>query len=222
MDYKVAWNRAALAGAREAILTGSTDESFERLGEAAAGIIQRYLRGGDVVLDIGCGVGRVERYLAPHVSELWAIDVSGEMIQRARERLAGLKNVHLREIDNDEFLRAFDSASFDLVFSFLVLQHLEKEDAFLYLRDARRVLKAGGVLVAQFPNYLSPEYTRAFGQEADVKQRSPGRVRVYTESEVRHTLAVLGLEVIDLWLAGGESGIAEIFGSARKGQDSAL
>ena len=68
MDYKAAWNREARAGAREAILTGSTDESFERLGEAAAGIIRRYLRGGDVVLDIGCGVGRVERYLAPHVS----------------------------------------------------------------------------------------------------------------------------------------------------------
>ena len=52
---------------------------------------RRYLRGGETVLNIGCGVGRVERYLAPRVGELWAVDVSGEMIRRARERLAGTR-----------------------------------------------------------------------------------------------------------------------------------
>ena len=30
-----------------------------------------------MVLNIGCGVGRVDKYLAPRVRELHAIDVSG-------------------------------------------------------------------------------------------------------------------------------------------------
>ncbi|MGH9367569.1 MAG: class I SAM-dependent methyltransferase [Thermoanaerobaculia bacterium] len=216
-DYKAAWNEAARADAHDAILTGSTAESFERTGESDAAMIRRYLpaRGG-VVLNIGCGVGRIERYLAPHVAQMHAVDVSGEMIARARERLAGLSNVSLRETGNDEFLRGFESDRFDLVFSFLVLQHLSKEDAFLYLRDAFRVLKPGGVLFIQFPNLLSPEYTRAFTEGADVKHRSPGRVRFYTEVEVRHLLAVLGFQVAELWLASGERGDTEIYAAARK------
>lgn len=217
LDYKTAWNQAARADAHDAILTGSTAESFERTGEADAKIILRYLRTSDaVVLNIGCGVGRVERYLASHVGELHAVDVSGEMIARARERLAGLPNVHLKETANDEFLGSFEPERFDLVFSFLVLQHLAREDAFLYLRDAFRVLKPGGVLFVQFPNLLSPEYTRAFVEGVEVRQRSPGRVRFYTEVEVRHILAVLGFEVAELWLASGQRGDNEIYAAARK------
>jgi SAM-dependent methyltransferase len=89
-----------------------------------------------------------------------AVDVSGRMIARARERLAGLPNVRLREVGNSEFLSSFEAERFDLVFSFLVLQHIAREDAFLYLRDAFRVLRRGGTLLTQFPNLLSPR-TRA-------------------------------------------------------------
>jgi SAM-dependent methyltransferase len=217
LDYKTAWNQAAVADAHDAILAGSTAESFERTGQTDAAMIRRYLRGADArVLNIGCGVGRVERYLAPHVAELHAVDISGEMIARARERLAELPNVHLREIGNDEFLRAFDNDRFDLVFSFLVLQHLAREDALLYLRDAFRILKPGGVLFVQFPNFLSPEYTRAFLEGAEVRERSPGRVRFYTEVEVRHLLGILGFEIAELWQASGERGDTEIYVAARK------
>ena len=216
-DYKAAWNLAARADAHDAILTGSTAESFEATGQSDAEMVRRYLRGPEaIVLNIGCGVGRVERYLAPHVAEMHAVDISGEMIARARERLAGLGNVHLKEIGNADFLSSFESDRFDLVFSFLVLQHLEREDAFLYLRDAYRILKPGGALFVQFPNFLSPEYTRAFLESADVTDRSPGRVRYYTEVEVRHTLSVIGFEIAELWITSGERGDTEIYVAARK------
>jgi SAM-dependent methyltransferase len=217
LDYKSAWNQAARQDAQDAILTGSTAESFERTGETDAAMVRQYLRGRDaVVLNIGCGVGRVERYLAPHVAQLHGVDISGEMIARARVRLADFPNVHLREIGNAEFLIGYEAERFDLVFSFLVLQHLEREDAFHYLRDAYRILKPGGVLFLQFPNFLSPEYTRAFLAGADVAARSPGRVRFYTEVEVRHLLAVLGFQVAELWLASGERRDTEIYVAARR------
>ncbi len=147
----------------------------------------KYLRGGDAVLNIGCGVGRVEKYLAPRVREMWSIDISGEMIRRAEKRLAGLPNVHLREVGNREFLSSFGAGTMDVVFSFLVLQHIEREDAFLYLRDAHRVLKPGGRLFTQFPNLLSPGYTRAYVENAEAFPRSAGpRARVHRgRSEAR-------------------------------------
>ncbi len=215
-DYKSAWNSAAVADAHDAILTGASPEDFERTGQSDAALLGRYLRGGEVVLNIGCGVGRVDKYLAPRVRELHAIDVSGDMIQRARARLEGLPNVHLREVGNKEFLSAFDSGRFDLVFSFLVLQHLEREDAFLYLRDAARVLKPDGWLVTQFPNFLFPAYTRGFIDSAGARPRGPDRVRAYTEPEVRHILATAGFAVADLWYGGHHDQPAEIYVAARK------
>jgi len=214
--YKAAWNSAARADAHDAILTGATPERFEESGRGDAERVRRWLRGGDAVLNIGCGVGRVERYLAPLVGELWAIDVSGEMLARARKRLEGLPNVHLREVGNDEFLRSFEDERFDVVFSFLVLQHLEKEDAARYLRDAFRVLRPGGVFVGQFPNHLSPEYTRAFLEGLDLTARSPGRVRTYTEAEIRHTLETLGFAVEELRYGGDHGKSAEIYVAARR------
>jgi ubiquinone/menaquinone biosynthesis C-methylase UbiE len=215
-NYKAAWDAAATTGAEDAILTGASADFFEFAGQKDAAIVRRFLSGGEAVLNIGCGIGRVERYLAPDVRELWAVDVSGEMIRRARERLAGLTNVHLREVGNREFLSAFEDERFDLVFSFLALQHLEKEDAYLYLRDAFRVLKPGGLLVTQFPNLTSEPYTRAFIEGAAVADRSPGRMRASTEAEVRHTLETCGFDVDELWLGGHQDAEAEIYVAARK------
>jgi SAM-dependent methyltransferase len=216
LDYKAAWNQAAREDARDAILTGSTAESFETTGQADAAMVLRHLPANAVVLNIGCGIGRVEKYLAPHVAEVWAVDVSGEMIARARERLAGLPSVRLREIGNDEFLRSFEPNRFDLVFSFLVLQHLAREDAFLYLRDVARVLKPGGLLLTQFPNFLSPEYSQSFLSTVDVRGRSPGRARFYTEPEVRHFLALAGFEIRELRFASGARGDTEMYIVAAK------
>ena len=215
-DYKEVWNRAADADAVEAIFTGATPEIFEASGIADANRLRPLVDPHARVLNIGCGIGRVERYLAPHVGELWGVDISGRMIVRARIRLAAFPNVRLRELAAGEFLSAFESGSFDLVFSFLVLQHLEKEDAYRYLEDAHRVLKPGGRLSVQFPNLLSPEYTRAFVEQARPLARSPGRVRPYTETEVRHLASILGFEIDALSLSAGAANNAEIYLTARK------
>lgn len=215
-DYKGAWNEAARVNAADSVLTGASPDVFEAAGRSDADLVARHLPEAAAVLDIGCGIGRVERYLAPRVRELWAVDVSGEMLQRAAARLAGIPNVHLREVGNGEFLSSFEEGRFDLVFSFLVLQHLEREDAFLYLRDAHRVLAAGGVLVTQFPNLLSTVYSRAFVEGAGVSARSPGRVRVYTDAEVRWIVTLAGFEVSDVSLGGHSEPTAEIYVVARK------
>ena len=215
-DYKAAWNEAAAKGAVDAVLTGSSEDFFEYAGRRDAEVVARYLPADAAVLDVGCGVGRVERYLAPRVRELWAIDVSAEMLRLARERLAGVSNVHLREVGNREFLASFEDRRFDVVLSFLVLQHLEREDAFLYLRDACRVLVLGGALVTQFPNLLSAAYARVFVDGAAVADRSPGRVRAYTEAEARRVLELAGFEIEEVWLGGVDDPTDEIYVVGRK------
>ena len=47
------------------------------------------------VLEIGCGAGRMTRARAKVFGEVHGVDVSGGMIERARELLADCPNVHL-------------------------------------------------------------------------------------------------------------------------------
>ncbi len=218
-DYKSVWNRLAEKDAVDAIFTGADGEVFESSGEADAARLRPLAGPRARVLNIGCGIGRVDRYLAPSVGELWGVDISGEMIARARERLAGLPNVHLREVAAGEFLAAFETATFDLVFSLLVLQHMEREDAFRYLQDAGRILRRGGALSVQFPNLLSPEYTAAFAKGARLRHRSAGRVRTYTEAEVQHLLELAGFRVESVAVSAGAQGNAEIYATGRKPAD---
>src|SRR4051812_13496368 len=67
---------------------GRRGEEFWRGGEEVVAAFEEQLGftvGGDVVVEIGCGVGRVTRALAARVASVVAIDVSVEMLDRARE-----------------------------------------------------------------------------------------------------------------------------------------
>ena len=51
------------------------------------------VRQDDVVLDLGCGVGRLTRVLARRAGHVIALDVSPEMLRRAQELNDALNNV---------------------------------------------------------------------------------------------------------------------------------
>jgi hypothetical protein len=78
------------------------------------------------------------------------------------------------------------------------------------------VLRPGGALFVQFPNLRSPEYTQAFRDALRRRPRSPGRVRPYSEEELRHWMETLGFEIVSLTLEAGTRGDAEIYLTARK------
>src|SRR4051794_32184177 len=48
---------------------------------------------GATVLDLGCGVGRLTRPLAERAGRVIALDVSPEMLARARDNVNGVSNV---------------------------------------------------------------------------------------------------------------------------------
>jgi SAM-dependent methyltransferase len=101
------------------------------------------------VLDLGCGVGRMESALAGEVRRIHGIDVSGEMVAAARRRTAGLPNVSVA-LSSGLDLRPLANASFDLVLavdSFPYVVQAGWELAVTMFREAERVLRPGGELL---------------------------------------------------------------------------
>ena len=102
------------------------------------------LQRDETVLDIGCGVGRITRALSQRVAHVIGLDVSGEMLARAREANAGHDNITWVQGDG-ESLAEIEDASVDGCYSFVVFQHLPEAAMTLgYVREMARVLRPGG------------------------------------------------------------------------------
>ena len=197
-DYGQLWDPRDETEAMRLILNNADPEVFEATGRENADQLSRLIGASDTVLDLGCGIGRVARYVAPRCNLLWAVDASEKMLTMARRRLVGHANVRFERCEGNK-VPGVPDASVDLAYSILVLQHLEREDAFELLRDVRRMVRPGGAVYLTFPNLLSEEYLSAFlayVEQGEVANRS--RARFYTPQEVGRLLPAAGFSVEEL------------------------
>ncbi|MEM7310222.1 MAG: class I SAM-dependent methyltransferase [Planctomycetota bacterium] len=97
------------------------------------------------VLEIGCGVGRMLRFLALIFREVHGVDVSPEMIREAHDYLSAFPNAH-PAVGDGQSLGQYEDGFFHLVYSYVVFQHIPDPDVIRsYIGEARRVLAPGGV-----------------------------------------------------------------------------
>lgn len=125
----------------EARLQAATDE-------VAAWLRSERLLGPDrLAVEIGCGIGRFLRALAPEVEAIIGLDVSAVMCAEARARTAALDNVVVLQTPGRDLSMVGDDSA-DLVlaidsFPYLVGAGL----APIHLQESARVLAPGGRLV---------------------------------------------------------------------------
>ncbi|HTO87232.1 MAG TPA: methyltransferase domain-containing protein [Thermoanaerobaculia bacterium] len=190
------WDARARENAAHYIDCGhsSTGEAFWSSGEAdLRNLILQDIRlePSAHALEIGCGLGRLLRPLSLTVEKAIGIDISPEMIARAREALADLSNVELWVTKGR--LDDVSDASLDLVYSFIVFQHVPSRAAvYRYLRESARALRGGGVF--------------RFQVDGRRRRRIKGAdtwLGVWFESDALcRTLSRMGLEVVDRWGEG--------------------
>lgn len=128
---------------------GSGDILERATAEIVARLRDWRLVGADTeVLDIGCGIGRVERALAPEVRSIAGTDVSPGMIAEARARCRGLGNASFTCVDGGD-LAAFAGRRFGLVLAVDAFPYLVAAGAGIAARhvaDAAGLLEPGGAL----------------------------------------------------------------------------
>ena len=111
------------------------------------------------VLDIGCGIGRLEVELSPRVAAVHGVDVSSQMINAALRRCASLVNVHLRKGTGWD-LGEYADKMFDTAIAVDTFPYLNQSGAALvdrYFAEAARVLKPAGDLVILNFSYWSDD-----------------------------------------------------------------
>ena len=130
-------------------------------------------------------MGRLLRPLSFAVARAIGVDISPEMIARAREALADRDNVALAVTDGR--LPGVGDATLDFVTSFIVFQHVpSRAVVYRYLREAARVLKGGGVLRFQVGRAAPGTVRRARTRgSASGSRRTPSARRLVADGVQR-------------------------------------
>lgn len=127
------------------------DNHARRTAANSAAFLLPHLAAGDTLLDMGCGPGSITLDLAEWVGSAVGVDAAPEAIARAdhdRERRT-IPNARFQV--GDVYALEFEDNTFDVVFAHQLLQHLA--DPVAVLREARRVLKPGGIVAVRDADY---------------------------------------------------------------------
>jgi SAM-dependent methyltransferase len=113
-----------------------------------------------VVGDLGCGTGQLSETLAPYVKRVVAVDSSDDMLEAAKQRLGGAKNVEMRRGELESL--PLQAAELDVAMLSLVL-HYSPSPA-RALAEVGRVVRPGGrALVVDMLPHEREEYQQQMG-----------------------------------------------------------
>lgn len=159
---------ALYALGRADLLDAATEEIVQCMRE-------RHLLGPDrIMLDVGCGIGRLLTALRHDARLVIGLDISRGMLAVARARCRALGNVALVQGSGRNFA-AFRRCAFDLVYavdSFPYLVQAGEEIAARCYAEAHRVLKPGGTFLI-----MNFSYRGSLGRDRDDAQRLAARSR---------------------------------------------
>lgn len=120
----------------------------QMLDDLEVGLVRRYGQGAEV-LEVGCGTGLILARVAEFAGRAAGLDLSEGMLAKARER-------GLDVVQGSATALPYADESFDVVYSFKVLAHVE--DIRTAMSEMARVTRPGGYVLAEFYNPRSLRY----------------------------------------------------------------
>ena len=116
-------------------------------------ISRKYLGGTKEIktLDIGSGVGLVDRFLLKEMKSLYGVDVEEGVVEKAKENNP---TVNYRKYDGKTL--PFENGTFDMAFAINVIHHVSPDDWENFTGEMFRILKPGGIAAVFEHNPLNP------------------------------------------------------------------
>jgi len=160
-------------------------------------ITREYLQPDMDVLEIGCGTGSTAIAHAPFVKHIHATDISGEMIEIARNKATAQKvsNVTFEQLAADQFDPS--ERSFDVVLGLSILHLIDNWES--TIKKAYKTLKPGGVFITSTPCIGdSMKIFKFLGPVGWYLGLLP-KLKVFTQPELETALTQAGFEIDYQW-----------------------
>ena len=175
--WKSAGNRTETGGTADEVVrqtgwvfnneTGSdlTLADFVRTGDEEVG---RYLRqfgfnpeslANKTLLEIGSGIGRMTAAFTKQCFAVVATDVDAAFLERCHETVGkhgDVSKLRTSHVADGSTLQLPDNCV-DIVFSYITLQHCEKNDALSLTTEAMRVTRTGGTLLLNYRTWVQAD-----------------------------------------------------------------
>ncbi|MFB3854944.1 MAG: class I SAM-dependent methyltransferase [Vicinamibacterales bacterium] len=190
---------------------------FDLIGRIELGVLlAEGLRPTDTLVDLGCGTGRLAVHVIPYLAggRYVGIEILDSILDKAKARVARCSVppsppclVEWVRQTTDVF--ALPDGSADVVCAFSVFTHMEHEDAYRYLKDARRITRTGGkFLFSCLPMKHQAVYDIFLASARDDLAHRWSKVRNVTTSEdLMESICVLAGWTPVRWYAGNACNI---------------
>ncbi len=172
--------------ARDKVMTGDWKKTTKQHLE----ILKKLdIQSTDVVLEFGCGVGRLMKPLKDKCKLMVGTDISDKVLSYAMSFVdygANFKSL------KDEVGQGLPIEFADKIFSIIVMQHIEKPKVVRALVRLNNCLKPGGSMLIQFPNLekLKDMYSNYMLSKYSFGALEP-RMEFYTRKELEYIFEML-------------------------------
>ncbi len=103
------------------------------------------------VLDVGCGIGLTDRFLAGHFGKVYGVDVAKGLVRKAKEI-----NPSAEYRSYKGKVLPYPDSSMDITFAICVLHHVPPEQHDDFMGELQRVTKENGLIVIFEHNPVNP------------------------------------------------------------------
>ncbi|HUC36702.1 MAG TPA: class I SAM-dependent methyltransferase [Acidimicrobiales bacterium] len=155
------------------------------------------VRGGERLLDLGCGGGRHAFGAFRLGARVVALDAQAQEVAKVRDTIGAMvdaKEVPAEEeagvVQGDALHLPFRDSSFDRVIASEVLEHIDEDETALF--ELARVLRPGGTMAVTVPRFGPEAVNWALSRE--YHEVEGGHVRIYRRSILLRRLNRAGLE----------------------------
>ncbi|MBS3965512.1 MAG: class I SAM-dependent methyltransferase [Methylomonas sp.] len=112
------------------------------------------------VIEAGCETG-ITSMLLDNCLEKHFLDLNDDILVKVKDACKQLNIDGFFNVEN-MFFMSYPDNSFDVVFNSGVIEHFNKEDRIIILKEYKRILKPDGAIIVAIPNHYSFPYRSAY------------------------------------------------------------
>lgn len=166
------------------------------------GYVTSWLPNTGKAVDLGAGRGEMVTVLKNHGLAAFGIDGDQSVVDEAQRR-----GVDIRLQGISDFLKIENSKEYEVVTAVHVVEHVAYDILEDWLRSIHKILKPGGIFIAETPNPHAIDAFKAFWVDVT-------HVRPYYPESLLHMVHSAGFKKAEIWVEGEQQLVSDRLGYA--------